>query len=102
MLLLTTKLHVPSRRAELVARSRLLNKLDQAPTHPLTLISAPAGFGKTTLLAEWISAKNIPPLPLEFACVSLDDGDNDPSRYWSYVCMAFNSASPGVAASALS
>src|SRR5262245_32411159 len=102
MLLLTTKLHLPSRCAALVSRTRLLDKLDRAPTHPLTLISAPAGFGKTTLLADWISPKRISPHPLRFACVALDDGDNDPTRFWSYVCMGLNSASPGVATTALS
>jgi LuxR family maltose regulon positive regulatory protein len=78
--LLTTKLHVPQARSRLVARPCLISRLSDGAARPLVLISAPAGFGKTTLLAEWI--------PQSESCVcwvSLDDGDNDPARSWSCV-----------------
>lgn len=77
--LLTTKLHIPAPRPELVSRPRLLTWLNEGLKHKLTLISAPAGFGKTTLLSEWI--------PQSWECVvwiSLDEGDNDPTRFWVY------------------
>ena len=78
--LLTTKLHIPQPRARLVARPRLIRRLNDGATRPLVLISAPAGFGKTTLLAGWI------PQSENCVCwVSLDDGDNDPARFWSYI-----------------
>jgi len=88
--LLTTKLYVPRARADLVSRQRLLARL-RGPTalpavHKLTLISAPAGFGKTTLLSEWAATCDHP-----VAWVSLDEGDNDPIRFWSYVIAALGS-----------
>ncbi len=81
--LLTTKLLVPINRAELVSRRRLLKALDQSLTYKITIISAPAGFGKTTLVGEWIRQQNIPT-----AWLSLDDNDNDPIRFLSYFIKA--------------
>jgi len=81
--LLSTKLLVPINRAELVSRRRLLEALDQSLTHKVTIISAPAGFGKTTLVGEWIKQRNIPT-----AWLSLDDNDNDPIRFLSYFIKA--------------
>jgi ATP/maltotriose-dependent transcriptional regulator MalT len=78
--LLTTKLFIPSARADLVLRPRLTDRLNEGMQRQLTLISAPAGFGKTTLLGEWIPAS-----PRCVTWVSLDKGDNDPMRFWSYV-----------------
>jgi LuxR family maltose regulon positive regulatory protein len=81
--LLTTKLYVPPARLELVPRPRLIEQLNKSLTGKLTLISAPAGFGKTTLLSEWI--------PQSERCVtwvSLDRGDNDPTRFWVYFISA--------------
>jgi LuxR family maltose regulon positive regulatory protein len=78
--LLSTKLHRPLPRAHLVRRSLLLERLTQGVTGPLTLVSAPAGFGKTTLLAQWIETNSIP-----VAWLSLDPEDNDPTRFLSYL-----------------
>jgi LuxR family maltose regulon positive regulatory protein len=88
--LLATKLHIPTPRPGLVPRPRLLDKLskdlqDQNGKflRKLTLVSAPTGFGKTTLLSEWIAIQD-----LQVAWVSLDEKDNDPVRFWSYVIAA--------------
>src|SRR5262249_1614504 len=81
--LLTTKLYLPPACSQLVPRPRLLERLNAGVTRRLTLISAPAGFGKTTLLSAWI-----PQSPRCVAWVSLDEGDNDPPRFWSYFISA--------------
>jgi LuxR family maltose regulon positive regulatory protein len=83
--ILTTKLYIPPIRPNLVPRSHLLQRLDEGLRlgHRLTLISAPAGFGKTTLLGEWIASLDRP-----VAWVSLDKGDDEPTRFWSYVIAA--------------
>lgn len=81
--LLTTKLYIPSPRRELVPRPRLTTHLNEGLSRKLTLISAPAGFGKTTVLSAWI--------PQSQRCVvwvSLDEGDNDPTRFWVYFISA--------------
>jgi LuxR family maltose regulon positive regulatory protein len=101
-LLVETKLLVPRPRRELVARPRLLEMVDRACEAPLTVVSAPAGFGKTTLLAAMASAC----APAEdgrpaIAWVSLDVRDRDAARFWPYVLHAVEKASPGSAASAL-
>jgi LuxR family maltose regulon positive regulatory protein len=85
--LLTTKLFVPQARPGLVARSRLLERLDAGQTCKLTLISAPAGFGKTTLVAAWLARK-----PRRVAWLSLDEGDNDPARFLAHLGAAFQRA----------
>ncbi len=86
--LLTTKLFIPPAPAELVSRPRLLNQLDTGVQRRLTMVSAPAGFGKTTLLSEWVHhIRSRAPMPLHVAWVSLDRGDNDPVRFWAY-CVA--------------
>lgn len=77
--LLTTKLFVPAARPDLVPRPRLTARLNDGLSRKLTLISAPAGFGKTTLLGEWIPAS-----PRCVTWVSLDHGDNEVMRFWSY------------------
>lgn len=89
--LLTTKLDVPQTRAVCVPRKRLFQRLDEGLDHKLTLIAAPAGYGKTTLLAEW---KRRQALPL--AWLSLDEGDNEPSRFWTYVIAALQVVWEGV------
>src|SRR5262245_40206820 len=81
--LLTTKLYLPPARSHLVPRPHLIERLNAGLTHRLTVISAPAGFGKTTLLSLWI-----PQSQRCVAWVSLDEGDNDPVRFWSYVISA--------------
>src|SRR5262249_49931675 len=82
-LLLTTKFSLPPPRPRDVQRQRLLERLSEATGHKLTLVSAPAGFGKTTLLAEWCASSIRRELPV--ACLSLDERDDDPVRFWSYV-----------------
>ena len=85
--LLQTKLHIPPPQRTLVARPRLLARLGQAlaPETSLTLVSAPAGFGKTTLVSEWLLAQaGAEPAP-RVAWLTLDEGDNDPTRFWRYM-----------------
>jgi LuxR family maltose regulon positive regulatory protein len=93
--LLTTKLYVPPTRPELVSRPRLIERLNAGFHRKLTLISAPAGFGKTTLLSAWLAEGEFP-----VAWVSLDASDNDPVRFFNYVIAALETISPGVGASA--
>jgi len=81
--LLTTKLYIPPVRPELVSRPRLIDRLVSGLHRKLTLISAPAGFGKTTLLSECVVSCDRP-----VAWVSLDKGDNDPIRFWTYFLAA--------------
>ena len=84
--ILATKLLIPPRARTLVHRQRLLAGVDAGLHHKLTLLSAPAGFGKTTLLAEWASAHP------GVAWITLDAADNDPTRFWSYVIIALQRA----------
>jgi LuxR family maltose regulon positive regulatory protein len=98
--LLETKLHVPRRRRDLVARPRLTERLSGAAESALTLVSAPAGFGKTTLLADWLAVPAANGQPA--AWLSLDRRDNDPALFWTYLVAALKTAAPGVGADALS
>jgi LuxR family maltose regulon positive regulatory protein len=88
--LLTTKLYIPPVRPELVSRPRLLERLNEGMTRKLTLVSAPAGYGKTTLLSEWVAGCD------KVAWLSLDEHDNDPARFWTYVCAAVCQTLPQV------
>ena len=93
--LLSTKLALPRPRPSLVPRGPLLARLDEGLERKLILLSAPAGFGKTTLVSEWIAARSQGQEPLAVAWVSLDAGDNDPVRFWRYVitaCQMFDAA----------
>jgi LuxR family maltose regulon positive regulatory protein len=109
--LLATKLHVLVPRPQFVPRPRLVDRLQNGLTGKLTLIAAPAGFGKTTLVSAWLrqnaalSLENgeDPSSNAQFkaAWVSLDAGDNDAMRFWSYVIAALETFAPGVGASAL-
>jgi LuxR family maltose regulon positive regulatory protein len=81
--LLLTKLLVPQVRANRVARPGLVARLDQALNGKLTLVSAPAGFGKTTLVADWLHQ-----VDRRFAWLSLGDGENDPTRFLTYLTAA--------------
>ena len=93
--LLRTKLALPRPRQSLVPRESLLSRLDEGLERKLTLISAPAGFGKTTLVSEWIAARSELREPPSVAWVSLDEGDNDAVLFWRYVitaCQTFNAA----------
>ena len=89
-----TKLAIPARRPDGVARSRLINRLRQALSagRKLTLISAPAGFGKTTLLSEWISQEQRHDPTLRVAWLSIDEGDNDPVRLVTGLVAALHAA----------
>src|SRR6266571_818989 len=98
--LLETKLHVPRWRRGLVARPRLSERLSRGVESALTLVSAPAGFGKTTLLAEWLAAA--PAGGRSVAWLSLDQRDNDPASFWTYLVAALKTAAPGDGASVLS
>jgi len=88
--LIKTKLFIPRLRKDYVPRSHLLEKLAQGQNKPLTLVSAPAGYGKTTLLAEWINTlqKVDAPKPWAICWISLDAGDNDPTRFLAYLTAA--------------
>jgi LuxR family maltose regulon positive regulatory protein len=81
--LLVTKFYVPMPLGPLVARPRLNALLAESLKYPLTLVSAPAGFGKTTLLSTW--AQSLPTHHLQAAWISLDEEDNDPWLFWMYV-----------------
>jgi LuxR family transcriptional regulator, maltose regulon positive regulatory protein len=86
-----TKLLPPSPRLEEVPRPMLLNQLDAGSARKLTLIGAPAGYGKTTLLNQWRRAEesNRP-----FAWISLDKQDNDPIRLWKHIVEALHRVAP--------
>ena len=93
---LATKLHIPPLRPDRVKRPRLIEQLNLGLNGSLTLVSAPAGFGKTTLLSEWAAQCDRP-----VGWVSLDKGDNDPARFWSYVIAACRTIQPDVGTTAL-
>jgi LuxR family transcriptional regulator, maltose regulon positive regulatory protein len=93
-----TKLKPPPVRARLVFRRRLLDRLAAIPSHAVTLVAAPPGFGKTTLLVEWEAEASA---RLEVAWVSLEPGDADPSRFWTSVVAALQTQRPGLGAAAL-
>src|SRR5581483_1863915 len=97
--LLETKLRVPRWRRSLVARPRLSERLDRGTESALTLVSAPAGFGKTTLLAEWLAVAAAGGRPV--AWLSLDQRDNDPVLFWTYLVAALNTGTPRGGPSAL-
>ena len=92
--LLATKLLIPPVQPHLVLRSRLTDLLDGGLSRKLVLLSAPAGYGKTTLLSEWIEKSHVG--PPRAAWVSLDEEDNDPARFWAYVIGAIETAEPNV------
>ena len=97
MQLVSTKVAIPRPRSHLLARPQLLTKLNLVQEYPLTLISAPAGFGKTTILSSWVMQSSYP-----VAWVSLDAQDSDATRFWTYVFTALNTVQPGIADAALS
>ncbi|HEX2986672.1 MAG TPA: AAA family ATPase, partial [Chloroflexota bacterium] len=95
--LLSTKLYVPPAQPEVVLRPRLIEQLKEGLARRLTLISAPAGFGKTTLLSQWLAQCG-----QAIAYVALDEGDNDLARFLSYVIVALGKADPSFGAAAKS
>ena len=89
--LLATKLNVPGLRPDLVPRPRLAARLDESRGRGLILACAPAGYGKTVLLAEWARGGRQP-----VAWLSLDAGDNDPARFWRHTVAAVDRVRPGI------
>ena len=96
--LLATKLYIPPTRPELVSRPRLIERLNaglgQSPPafgRRLTLVSAPAGFGKTTLVSGWVTGCERLEPKVRAAWLSLDEGDNDPTRFLAYMIAALRS-----------
>jgi LuxR family maltose regulon positive regulatory protein len=96
--LLQTKLYIPPVRPGSVSRPRLIERLNKGVrlNQRLILISAPAGFGKTTLLGEWVASSERP-----VAWLSLDEGDNDPARFLAYLVAAFQTIEEGIGEGAL-
>ena len=94
--MLTTKLFIPRSRASLVPRTRLVERLHQGLTGPLTLVSAPPGYGKTTLVSESLRSLNQP-----VAWLSLDPGDSDPARFGMYFVAALQTLRRGLGENAL-
>lgn len=94
--LIATKLFMPALPQSLVPRSRLTRQLNEAGSRSrLILVSAPSGFGKTTAVIEWLN--QAPPAIAErVAWVSLDDGDNEPIRFWSYLYQSVDNVQPGL------
>ena len=97
--ILATKLYIPPPRPNVVLRPRLIDRLNKghATGRRLTLIAAPAGFGKTTLVSEWIAGCGRPT-----AWLSLDEGDSDPVRFLTYLVAAVQTIAPNIGADVLS
>ena len=98
--LLTTKFLTPQPHRAYVARPRLCDRLDAVMESRLTAVSAPAGFGKTALLSTWRAARVREGWP--FGWLSMDEGDGDARRFWTYVIAALPGVWPGVGEQALS
>jgi LuxR family maltose regulon positive regulatory protein len=109
--ILATKLYIPPPRPKVVLRPRLVERLNEGLHGKLTLISAPAGFGKTTLVSEWIHDLRLgildfgfPAAPVrnpKFCWLSLDEGENDPARFLAYLVAALQTIAPNVGAGVL-
>src|SRR5512135_12421 len=107
--ILATKLYIPPPRPRVVLRPRLIERLNESLQRAagITLISAPAGFGKTTLVSEWIAALTPGPSPagrwetVRVAWLSLDEGDNDPTRFLTYLVAALQTIAPNIGAGVL-
>jgi LuxR family maltose regulon positive regulatory protein len=105
--LLTTKLFIPLTRRKLVSRSRLIERLNDGLHRKLTLISAPAGFGKTTLVSEWVEGLRSNDckggqIEDRIAWLSLDENDNDPNRFLVYLITALRTIKDNFAKGLLS
>ena len=94
--ILATKLYVPVPRPKIVLRPHLIDQLNKGLHRKLTIISAPAGFGKTTLVSEWVASCERP-----VAGLSLDEGDNDPTRFLTYLITALQTIVPNIGVEAL-
>ncbi len=96
--LMPTKLSMPQTRPKLVSRHRLFKQMNEGLRHKLTIISAPAGFGKTTLVVDWLTQNNQPNqgTSLKFGWLSLEKADNDPVRFLTYFIAAIQQMSPTI------
>jgi LuxR family maltose regulon positive regulatory protein len=94
--LLQTKLYLPRSRPGLVSRARLIERLNQAIEGKLTVVCAPAGFGKTTLLGQWLATEPAA------AWLSLDQSDNEPTRFWAYFIAALQTVHTQIGQATLS
>jgi len=97
--ILATKLYTPPPRPKGVTRTRLIERLNEGLHHPsgVTIISAPAGYGKTTLVSEWIAGCKRQREPkVRAAWLSLDEGDNDATRFLTYLVAALQTVAPKV------
>src|ERR1700719_4541286 len=95
--ILATKLYIPPLRPNVVSRPRLIERLNEGLHRKLTLISAPAGFGKTTLVSAWVEGIGRP-----VAWLSLDEGDNDPTRFLTYLVAALQAIAANIGEGVLS
>jgi len=91
--LLSTKLYVPRPHRDLVPRPRLIERLDTGLRGKLTVVSAPAGYGKTTLVSDWVASSQVP-----VAWLSLDAPDNEIARFFSYLIAALQQIDPDIGA----
>ena len=89
--ILTTKLYIPSLRSKVVHRHRLIEQMNEGLDRRLSLISAPAGFGKTTLVSEWVTSCERP-----VAWLSLDEGDNSATRFLTYFITVLQTIAPKI------
>src|SRR5260370_24449031 len=94
--ILATKLYIPPPRPHVVSHPRLIERLNEGLHRKLILISAPAGFGKTTLVSEWLAGCERPA-----AWLSLDAGDNDPTRFLTYLVAALQTIAATIGAGAV-
>src|SRR5437660_12000439 len=92
--ILATKLYLPRLRPNVVSRPRLLERLNEGLHRKLTLIAAPAGFGKTTLVSAWVEGIERP--RARTAWLSLDEGENDPARFVAYLVAALQTIAPTI------
>jgi LuxR family maltose regulon positive regulatory protein len=98
--LLDTKLYIPKSRSGLVSRPRLVERLRHGVERKLTLVLSPGGFGKTTLLAEWLATETVGERAVGW--VSLDASENEPALFWAYFIRALQNVHAGVGSHALS
>jgi LuxR family maltose regulon positive regulatory protein len=87
---LATKLYIPPTRPELISRPRLIERLNAGLHRKLTLVSAPARFGKTTLVSEWVARCERLEPKVRAAWLSLDERDSEPTRFLAYLVAALN------------
>jgi len=90
--LIATKFYIPSARADVIQRARLTVLLDASARQPLTLISAPPGFGKTMLVADWVHAEH----DSQIAWLALDESDDQPALFWLYFITALQQRLPNI------